>query len=371
MTLRQATLRVFGGEPLAAPLFQPRLEPWFHWHRIFGRLPPELADRGLRGLYEDLGVSMRYMQYYTGVPHPVVRELAPEVGLRELVHGDRRTIVYETPHGELVEDQERTVDRTWRTVGFAVRSRDDLRRLRWLFEHMTYSFDTALFEVGDRFVGDLGVPQFWVPKSPYQALAQQWIKLPDLVYALTDAPAEVEDVMKAIDASYDRLYEEMTAGGRLRIVNFGENIHEQLLSPRWFERYLVPFWTRRAGALRAAGVYTHVHIDGSFRNLLRFLRHLPFDGLEALTPKPQGDVELEEIREHIGDKILLDGIPAVLFLPTYPREAVLAAAEKIVALFHPRLILGVSDEVPEGAGLQAIERVRLVSDWCRRQTPTV
>jgi hypothetical protein len=50
---------------------------------------------------------------------------------------------------------------------------------------------------------------------------------------------------------------------------------------------------------------------------------------------------------------------------------VLAANEKIVALFHPRLILAVSDEVPEGAGLEAIERVRMVGNCCRRQTLTV
>jgi hypothetical protein len=41
---------------------------------------------------------------------------------------------------------------------------------------------------------------------------------------------------------------------------------------------------------------------------------MPFDGIEALTPSPQGDATLEEIKEHIGDKILLDGIPAIYFM---------------------------------------------------------
>jgi len=364
-------LRIFRGQRVPHPFFQPRLEPWFHWHRIFGRLPVEFESRGLLGLYADLGVSMRYMQYYTGVPSPVVRELDGEVGSREVTRGRRRTIVYETPDGELVEAQEYTIDHTWRTVDFPVRTRDDLRRLRWLYEHTLYRFDRRAFEVGDRFIGDLGVPQFWVPKSPYQALAQVWMKLADLVYALEDFPGEVMDVMKAIDSSYDPLYEEMVASGCLSIVNFGENIHEQLLSPSWFERHLIPFWEKRSGQLRRAGVFTHVHIDGFFRNLLRFLRHLPFDGLEALTPRPQGDVELEEIRAHIGDKVLLDGIPAVLFLPTYSREILMAAVERVVELFHPRLVLGVSDEVPEGAGTEAIDRVRLIAAWCLQHATPV
>ena len=40
--------------------------------------------------------------------------------------------------------------------------------------------------------------------------------------------------------------------------------------------------------------------------------------------------------------------------------------EKIVQMFAPRLILGVSDEVPEGTGPESIERLRLIADWCRR-----
>jgi hypothetical protein len=176
--------------------------------------------------------------------------------------------------------------------------------------------------------------------------------------------------MEAIDDSYDQLYEELPASGLVRILNFGENIHDQLLSPRYFERYLVPFWEKRCGQLRAGGIFTHVHIDGFFRSLLPYLACLPFDGLEALTPQPQGDVSLEEIRAHIGDKVLLDGIPAVLFLPHYSREVLIQTVETIVELFHPRLVLGVSDEVPEGAEpREAIERIRMISDWCRSHPP--
>jgi hypothetical protein len=230
---------------------------------------------------------------------------------------------------------------------------------------MEFHFSGENFALGDRFVGDRGVPQFWVPKSPYQALAQQWMKLADFIYALTDHPALVGEVMKAIDRSYDTLYHEIIGDGRVQIVNFGENIHEQLLSPRYFEEYLIPFWSRRSGQLGEAGIYTHVHIDGYFRNLLPYLSRLPFDGLEALTPQPQGDVTLEEIGEHIGEKILLDGIPAVYFMESYTIEQLMATVERLVALFHPRLILGVSDEVPEGQGLHAVARLEEISRWCR------
>jgi len=217
--------------------------------------------------------------------------------------------------------------------------------------------------------GERGEPQFWVPKSPYQALAQIWMKLQDLIYALADYPAEVEATMQAIDDSYEGLYEEITASGKVKMLNFGENIHDSLLSPRYFERYLIPFYEKRCSQLHKAGIFAHVHLDGYFHSLLKYLRYLPFEGIEALTPTPQGDVTLEEMAEHIGDKVLLDGIPAVYFLPTFSEEMLMESVEKIVRLFYPRLVLGISDELPEGAGVEAIDRVSRVADYCKTWTP--
>jgi hypothetical protein len=196
------------------------------------------------------------------------------------------------------------------------------------------------------------------------------MRLEDLIFCLADCREEVEETMRVIDASYDRMYEELVANGqrgtgRLWILNFGENLHEQLMSPRYFEKYFFPFYEKRTGQLRSAGIYTHVHLDGFFHHLLKYLAHLPFDGLEALTPTPQGDVTLEEMKEYLGDKILLDGIPAVFFLPMYSREELMACVEKVVDLFYPNLVLGVSDEVPEGADEEAIIRLQMVADWCR------
>jgi hypothetical protein len=370
MNFREMNLSVFAGQPVPHVFFQPRFEPWYDWQKRAGAMPEQYQKLGLLGTYDDLGCSIRYIHYYTPVPDPVVREFLLPARVREEGDAREQTIIYDTPLGELVERCKFTVDETWRTVGFPVKSREDLRKLRWLYQHTRYSFCAEHFEQGSHFVGERGEPQFWVPKSPYQALAQIWMTLEDLIYALADYPAEVEDTFRAIDDSYDLLYEQLTSGSGVRIVNFGENIHDQLLSPRYFERYLIPFWEKRAGQLKQAGIFSHVHIDGFVRSILRYFADLPFDGIEALTPTPQGDAEIEQIKAHIGDKVLLDGIPAVLFLPWYSREALMEMVERIVALFHPRLVLGVSDEVPQGAPAgEAIERIRMVSDWCRNHTP--
>ena len=57
-----------------------------------------------------------------------------------------------------------------------------------------------------------------------------------LVYALTDYPQEIEDLMKALqiapeDNSFKRRY--IAYKDKVKIVNFGENIDSLLLSPKY------------------------------------------------------------------------------------------------------------------------------------------
>jgi hypothetical protein len=367
-SFREMNLAVYQGLPVPHVFFQPRFEPWFDWHRRFDKLPPEYASMSVRDLYDDVHVSMRYIHYFTGIPDPVLEAFKPEVKVLETIRVGEKVKVYQTPYGDLTETLKYTLDQDWRTVEFPVKSVADLRALRWLLERLEFSFSSQNFLLGSEFVGQRGEPQFWLPKSPYQALAQTYMKLPHLIYALADAPQEVEATFRVLDDAYDPLYQQVIDSRLVKVVNFGENIHEALFSPRTFAQYLIPWYEKRSGQLRRAGIFTHVHIDGYFHSILRFLKDLPFDGLEALTPLPQGDCTLEEIRAAIGDKILLDGIPAVYFMDTFAREELMACVEKVVAYFHPRLVLGVSDEVPQGTDQEAIERVRMVAAWCADHT---
>jgi hypothetical protein len=365
MSFRQMNLNVFARQPNPHVLFQPRMEPWFHWHQLFGGLPERYTQSTVKELYQDVDCSMRYVHYYTGMPDPIERRFGAGVIVRERSDAKARQIIYETPLGDLIMTQHWTVDHTWRTVGFPVRTPDDLRALTWLYTHTQFHLNAENLRQGADYMGDLGEPQFWVPKSPYQALAQQWMTLPNLIYALQDDPSAVHDAMRAIDDAYDPLYAELAGGSQARIINFGENIHDQLVSPRFWETYFIPFYEKRCAQLHAAGIYTYVHIDGYFSSLLPYLASMPFDGYEALTPVPQGDVTLDEIAAHIGDKVLLDGIPAVFFMPQYSDEELMACVERLVALFHPRLVLGISDELPQGTGPEALERVRRIAAWAR------
>jgi hypothetical protein len=94
--------------------------------------------------------------------------------------------------------------------------------------------------------------------------------------------------------------------------------------------------------------------------LLPYARETGLDGIEAITPEPQGDVTLEEVKDAFSDDLfLLDGIPAVYFDETFSVDTLVECTKKIISLFAPKLILGISDEISSTGD---IERVRIVGE---------
>ena len=66
---------------------------------------------------------------------------------------------------------------------------------------------------------------------------------------------------------------------------------------------------------------------------------------------------VEEIKDAIGNKILLDGIPSILFLSEYSNDYLKEYTQKVLELFSPHLILGVSDELSPNGDIRKIEKI--------------
>jgi hypothetical protein len=367
MTFREMNRRIFHDQPTPHVLFQPRFEPWFLRHQERGTLPERFRDSDVYDAYDSLGVSMRYIAYSTGCPMPVRGRFDPAVNVHS--HEDEKgmTVVHETPKGTLTSHYGRGEDGL-RQDRHPVQNADDLEALLWLLERMTYEFDEDAFRAGAERMGDRGEPQFFVPRSPYQAMALDWMRYEDFAIAMMEASERFETAFQCIERAADPLYEQLCGFDEAHIINFGENVDARLVPRAHFEEYLIPFYARRGGQLREAGKKLTIHLDGSLAPLLPVLSDIPVDGLEALTPHPQGDVTIEEIHGNMGDKILLDGIPAVLFLAEFPVEHLQACVEDLVNRFAPRLVLGISDELPMGAGPEAVERMEWVARYCERAT---
>ena len=243
------------------------------------------------------------------------------------------------------------------TVKREVTDRDELRVATWREAHADWAWDQERFDALQAEVGDLGAPTMFMPRMNVQSLYIEKMGVEAAIYALYDWPADVEGYFEGLEVCHDGLIDIINASP-VEIINFGENVHAGTLSPYLFERYHLPACQRRCERLHSAGKFVCSHWDGDTGPLLPYAKDTGLDGIEAITPAPQGDVTLEQARAGLGDEMfLLDGIPAVYFDDTYSVATLEDCVHRAIELFAPRLVLGISDEISSTGDLERVRRV--------------
>ena len=380
MTFKEAALKVFEGKDPGQIVWQPRIENWYDVNKRKGTLPEKYEGMSLLDIYDDLNCSPRPYLYPRPSPEnltdwgmrdrggycpqnvpPVIRiKSGKSIKITQQIQNDMLIEIMKTPKGELV--------RKWHIselsivpsiVEFPVKKLEDLDIVEYMLLEQEFVFDQNAWNEVEKKIGDRAPLAMNVPRAPLQQLFLFYMGYQNTILALYDQPQRMERFFKVAEEADDKAYE-LIKKSPVKIVNFPENIDSKFVSPPLLEKYLMPHWQKRTSELKEAGKYTDVHWDGYVKSILRYVPETGFDGFEALTPKPQGDVTVEEIKEALGDRyILLDGIPAVYFLPWESEEKLIETAKKLIDLFAPKIILGISDEIPANGD---IERVRLISD---------
>ena len=354
MTLRELNTRIFRREPVDRVLWQPRIDHWYYTHKRAGTLPERYREMTFLEVHDDLGCSLRPYGNFLRCLHI---EEDDRVHRESREEGSCTIHITHTPVGELVHIDERT-SMTHHPKKYMVETPDDMQVLQWMLRHRRVSFDLDCYERRVEEIGDRAAPTLFIPRINIMRLVIEFMGFERGLTALCEYPAEMEALIRTIDECDEPLLDVMCESP-IEIINFGDNVHQALCPPPVFKRWVLPQYIHRNERLHAAGKYTMVHWDGDCGQLLPFAQDCGFDGIEAITPLPQGDVTLEQVRDALGDLILIDGIPCTDFLPAEPIESLIENTRKCIEYFHPRLVLGISDEIsPVGD----IERVRLVSE---------
>jgi len=354
MTPKDCILAAFRGQP-APVVWQPRLEHWYNVNKQLGTLPPRYRHMSRLELYDDLGCVPRPYSPFNGCFHTVDD---PRVKISHQDLPDRVIITWETPLGSMRAVEKRAA-LTQQRFEFPIKGPEDFPKMEYVLRGRQWVFDAEAYQRGVEEIGDRAAPTCWVNRVSLQRLFIEYMGFEATIYALHDYPKETERFIRVIEETDDAMYQ-VYAASPIPIINFGDNVHSDTLSPPLFQRYILPYYQHRGRQLKEAGKFTYAHWDGYVKPLLPFARLCGLDGFEAITPLPQGDVTLEEVKAAFGDElVLVDGIPATDFLPETPVEDLVQRTQRILEMFSPRLVLGISDEIsPPGD----IERVRLVSD---------
>jgi len=364
MTRRELNLAIFEGTADAV-LWQPRLETWIGHHLNEGTMPARFRGMEPLEIYDALRCSVRYAAHagLERYEHPADVERSDEQQTECLIQtvtlpsGSLRTV-----HRDIWGDGKL---RNRRIADFPVKTADDLRVLTELVEREHFRANVAAFEVAAARVGHRAEPTVFLGGSGFTELIKTWAGLPGAYYLLYDHRDAVEAYLEACDRRDQRLVE---AALQLpcRIFNLGDHATNEFTPPPILKRYLMPRWQWISKRLGDAGRFVHTHWDGHSRLMLPYLKETGLHGVEALTPRPMGDMTLEEIKAAVGDHMVcLDLLPAIHFLPHYSMQEVLDFARRVIDMFAPRLILGVSDEISQPGQIEKIEAVgELVDEVC-------
>lgn len=357
LNLAELNIDIFRGKSNGKILWQPRIICWYEDRNFNGLgLPEPYKGMDLVGLYNALGCSNRIYDYtacFERVDDPRVKRYTNKIS------GLEYESIIEAPVGKLScilqgnTSNSGVYPRKW-----WITSEEDMKKAIWIEEHTDWRWNDETYRQIYARWGNNGAPNFCFPRPSTQNLIVETMGTEEAIYAIYDYPETVEKYFKVLDESHERLINVINSQNKIEIINFGDNIHGGILPPGLFKKYVLPIYQKRNELLHKSGKFTHAHWDGDVKPLLSYLKETGLDGIEALTPKPQGDVTLEEMKEAVGgNMILLDGIAALLFNELYSEEQLIDQTKRIIELFAPKLILGISDEM---ASTGNIERIRLV-----------
>lgn len=355
---RERILAVFEGRQVDTVPWNIRHEYWYYVAKVSGKLPKKYENMDLADVCADLGASWRcYSGYFVESVVEIVYEGDIQFDVNKSGNVVRTRI--NTPAGSL---QEITKTDIWglssRKVEYFLKSVEDFRALSYLLDSARVKFKREVYEKLERNLKGQGIVSFFFPRSPLQALILDYMGFTRTMRLLyMEENHRLEEIMGVIERYNDKFFELM-GNSPIEIFNLGENIDVRLTSPKLFEKFCLPVYQERCEYLHRKGKYVHIHVDGYAKPLLPLLRRSGVDGVEALTPKPVGDMSIEDIANELKDEIVvLDGIPFLFFLPDVPYETLEKFVRKLVKTV-PRLILGISDELPPPAD---VNRVRMVS----------
>ncbi len=341
-------------------IWQPRIQCWYTDKKRAGEpLPQKYQDMSLDNIFRSLGCSARLYRQF----NPCYKRILPtEINTSEKKISDTDTeITIETPVGCQKRILRSAADNPMKiNIKWPIASEEEMKVGVWIEENTDWEWDQDCYEKSLADVGDLGAPTIFLPRHTIQDLYINTMGIDNAIFALMDYEDTCQAYFRALTDSQNRLIEKVVNPSPVEIINFGDNVHSGTLPPEYFNKYLLPAYHEHIDMLHSAGKFVCAHWDGDCKPLLPMAKETSLDGIEAITPKPQGDVTLEETKEALGDDMfLLDGIPAVYFDTIFPEQQLIDCTRKIIDMFAPKLILGISDEISSTGD---IERVRLVKD---------
>jgi hypothetical protein len=263
--------------------------------------------------------------------------------------GDERIIRrrYETPVGS-VEEQLRE-DPGYHSLWvkeFMVKSKKDYDVIKYMVEHTRFRETYSSFVEARDSLGEDGVELAVIDRSPFQKLLIEICGTERLAYDLIDIQGTVEELYQLMADKQNDAFK-IIAASPAEIIWMVDNLTGDITTPKYFEKYCLPFYNRQAKVLHENDKYLAVHFDGRLKNIKHLIQQADLDVVESFTlPEMGGDLPLAEASKAWKDKSIIANIPA--FLCYQPEDEVREYLHDLLETIAPRtnFMLELSENIP-------------------------
>ena len=163
------------------------------------------------------------------------------------------------------------------------------------------AFDESEKQLGDKgiTVGQIG--PLGRGRTPFQVVQ---IDFAGLEKFSMDIALEVPQLLELLEVMNDLMIDAIkcTLKSKATQIKLWENLSIETMGPNLYRKHLVPIYKRIFEAIEGAGKKIQVHYDGKLNVISEDIAQIPFDGIDSLTPAPEGDMIISEARQKWPDK---------------------------------------------------------------------
>ena len=216
---------------------------------------------------------------------------------------------YRTPEGDLstVARSTRDSEETYHSERL-FKGPEDYRAIECLIRDEQPEPDYESLAQAQAALGDSGIVVADLGYSPMQELMQTVMGIDQFAVEWSTRQDEVLRIYEALVENRRRIISVAAAAPGLA-VNYCGNVSAEVVGVERFEDYYVPHYNECAEAMHSAGKVMGVHFDANTWALADLIGATDIDYVEALTPRPDGDMTVAEARTDWHDKILWINFP--------------------------------------------------------------
>ncbi|MHA1997385.1 MAG: hypothetical protein ACTSU9_04645 [Promethearchaeota archaeon] len=359
----------FKHENVERIVWQPRFSDWY-WQNHINRLHPGIPDEKLATfdfkcpdldrqifgmeqweIYDYLGASPRYPGECWPGMFFFYQEANPDADIVEKYIKDDAGNTHHkiiTPFGVLTESRRFGSSYPDERI---LKKREDFKAVLYYIENkcVKCSFNESMWEIfHDVNEGRcVTVASAW--RSPYNKCIVELAGTMRTMILMKRYTNDFDEFCNELERINFEIIMPTIMKSDVKYFSQGDNVDCMNNPPPVYKKYQQPYFERIAKECRKAGKFSFAHYDGHLKDILPFLGEdfYPFDGIEAPTILPQGDVSLDELKDALGEGIIvLDGITSTLFTKYYSDNDFVKHVNAVLEAFYPNIVLGVSDEVP-------------------------